>query len=153
MIGMTIGQLAKATGTVVETVRYYERIGLLPKVARTAGNYRSYGNAEVARLSFVRRARSLGFGLDQVRALLKLADDRGRSCGEVDALARRNLDDVEVKIYDLLALRNELSNLIEQCGRGTVDNCRIIEALGPRVPSDADAPAGTGRMLQRLIRK
>ena len=132
MIGMTIGQLGKATGTVVETIRYYERIGLLPKVARTAGNYRSYGSSEVAKLSFIRRARSLGFGLDQVRALLELADDRGRSCGEVDALARRNLDDVEAKISDLLALRNELSNLIAQCGRGTVDNCRIIEALGPR---------------------
>ena len=59
MIGMTIGQLGKATGTVVETIRYYERIGLLPKVARTAGNYRSYGSSEVAKLSFIRRARSL----------------------------------------------------------------------------------------------
>lgn len=132
MIGMTIGQLAKATGSAVETVRYYERIGLLPKVARTAGNYRSYGNGEVAKLSFIRRARALGFGLEQVRALIELTEDRGRSCSEVDALARRNLDDVEAKISDLVALRHELSSLIEQCGRGTVDNCRILEALGPK---------------------
>ena len=132
MIGMTIGQLGKATGTAVETVRYYERIGLLPKVARTAGNYRSYGSGEVAKLSFIRRARALGFGLEQVRALIELTEDRGRSCSEVDALARRNLDDVEAKISDLVALRHELSNLIEQCGRGTVDDCRILEALGPR---------------------
>ena len=130
--GLTIGQLAKATGTATETVRYYEKIGLLPKVARTASNYRSYGSTEVARLSFIRRARALGFGLDQVRSLLDLSDDRGRPCEEVDALARKNLDDVEAKISDLAALRHELSNLIAQCGRGTVDDCRVLEALGPR---------------------
>lgn len=132
MIGMTIGQMAKATGTAVETVRYYEKIGLLPKAARTAGNYRSYGNSEVARLSFIRRARDLGFSLDQVRTLLSLADDHDRPCGEVDGLARQHLDDVDEKISDLTALRNELSNLIDQCGRGTVADCRILEALGPR---------------------
>jgi Cu(I)-responsive transcriptional regulator len=134
MIGMTIGQLARATGTVVETVRYYEKIGLLPRVARTAGNYRSYGHAEVARLSFIRRARDLGFGLDQVRTLLSLADDRDRPCNEVDTLARQHLDTVEAKIADLTALRIELSNLITQCGRGTVADCRILEALGPSGP-------------------
>ena len=131
MIGITIGQLAKATGTVVETVRYYERIGLLPKVARTAGNYRSYGSYEVARLSFVRRARDLGFGLDQVRTLLSLADDRERPCSEVDFLARQHLDAVDQKIADLTALRGELSSLIAQCGSGLVADCRILEALGP----------------------
>ena len=131
MIGMTIGQLAKATGTVVETIRYYERIGLLPKVVRTAGNYRSYGHSEVARLSFVRRARDLGFSLDQVRTLLSLADDRGLPCGEVDAIAKEHLVAVERKIADLTALRSELSSLIEQCGRGTMADCRILEALGP----------------------
>ena len=131
MIGMTIGQLAKATGTAVETVRYYERVGLLPKVARTAGNYRSYGHGEVARLSFIRRARDLGFSLDQVRTLLSLADDDSRPCGEVDALARHHLDAVDRKIADLTALRGELSSLITQCGRGTIADCRILEALGP----------------------
>lgn len=131
MIGMKIGQLANATGTAVETVRYYERIGLLPQVARTAGNYRSYGQAEVSRLSFIRRARDLGFGLEQVRTLLGLADDCGRPCGEVDAIAKEHLDAVERKIADLTALRGELSSLIEQCGRGTIADCRILEALGP----------------------
>ena len=76
MIGLTIGQLGKATGTAAETIRYYESIGLMPRVARTAANYRSYGANEVARLSFIRRSRGLGFGLDQVRSLLELADDR-----------------------------------------------------------------------------
>ena len=132
MIGMTIGQLANATGTAVETVRYYEKIGLLPKVARTAGNYRSYGSAEVSRLSFIRRARDLGFSLDQVRMLLSLADDRNLPCGEVDTLARQHLNTVDRKIADLTALRSELSSLIAQCGRGTIADCRILEALGPQ---------------------
>ncbi len=131
MIGMTIGRLAKATGTGVETVRYYEKIGLLPQVARTAGNYRSYGQAEVSRLSFIRRARDLGFSLEQVRMLLSLADDRNRPCNEVDTLARQHLDTVEAKIADLNALRSELSSLIAQCGRGIVADCRVLEALGP----------------------
>ena len=130
--GLTIGQLAKATGTATETVRYYEKIGLLAKAARTAGNYRSYGSAEVSRLSFIRRARDLGFSLDQVRTLLSLADDRDRPCDEVDALARQHLDTVDAKIADLTALQGELSSLITQCGRGTVADCRILEALGPR---------------------
>ena len=70
-MGMSIGQLGKATGTAVETVRYYEKIGLLPPAARTAGNYRSYGSSELGRLTFIRRARNLGFAIEQVRALLK----------------------------------------------------------------------------------
>lgn len=136
MIGMKIGRLAKATGTGVETVRYYERIGLLPEVARTSGNYRSYGSAEVSRLSFIRRARDLGFNLDQVRTLLSLADDRELPCGEVDAIARHHLEAVDRKIADLTALRSELSSLIAQCGRGTVADCRILEALAPTKDAD-----------------
>jgi Cu(I)-responsive transcriptional regulator len=138
MLGMKIGQLAKATGTAVETVRYYEKIGLLPDPPRTSGNYRSYGPSEVARLSFIRRARDLGFGLGQVRELLELADDRQRSCGEVDALARNQLEQVERKITDLQALRHELSSLIDQCSRGTIADCRILEALGPRGSAPAE---------------
>lgn len=132
IIGMSIGQLGKATATAVETVRYYEKIGLLAPPARTSGNYRSYGMNEVARLSFIRRARALGFGIDQIRGLLDLADDRGRPCDEVDALARKQLNEVEQKIADLQALRHELSGLISQCRRGTIAECRILGALGPR---------------------
>ncbi|MES2000876.1 MAG: helix-turn-helix domain-containing protein [Pseudomonadota bacterium] len=130
-MGLVIGELARAAGTAVETVRYYEEIGILPKPARTAGNYRSYGSGEVARLSFIRRARGLGFGLDQVRTLLSLADDHGRPCGEVDDLAQKHLSEVDRKIGDLVALRQELSSLISQCRQGTVAACRILEALGP----------------------
>lgn len=131
-MALSIGQLGKVTGTVVETIRYYEKIGLLPKPPRTAGNYRNYGPADVSRLSFIRRARDLGFGLGQVRTLVALADDRNRPCEQVDSLARAQLEQVEQKIADLHALRKELSSLISQCRRGTIADCRILEALAPR---------------------
>jgi Cu(I)-responsive transcriptional regulator len=128
---LSIGALAKATGTKVETVRWYERVGLLPPPARTPGNYRSYGRAHLDRLSFIRRARDLGFTLDQVHDLLRLADQRDRPCAEVDTIARAHLEEVERKIADLEALRRELADIIGQCGHGTVAECRIIEALSP----------------------
>jgi DNA-binding transcriptional MerR regulator len=134
---LAIGDLARATGTTVETIRYYERIGLLPAPGRTAGNYRAYGRAHLNRLSFIRRARDLGFPLDEVRALLRLSDLRDQSCAEVDRIARVHLDEVVRKINDLEALGAELRQLIGQCRHGTVAECRIIEALAP--PS-ADAP-------------
>lgn len=115
----------------METIHYYERIGLLPKPPRTGGNYRAYGATELGRLSFIRRARDLGFPLDQVRALLSLSDDRGRDCTTVDALARDHLTEVERKLADLTALHRELSALITSCKGGTVADCRIIEALAP----------------------
>jgi len=131
---LAIGDLAKATATKVETVRYYERIGLLPKPARTSGNYRSYSPMHLARLSFIRRARDLGFSIEQVRELLGLSDQRHRSCEAVDAIARQHLIEVERKIRDLQALRHELDSIISQCGRGTIAECRIIEALSPGEP-------------------
>ncbi|MDI4232392.1 helix-turn-helix domain-containing protein [Bradyrhizobium sp. Arg237L] len=128
---LTIGELARLTGTKVETVRYYERIGLLEAPMRTVGNYRAYAPEHLNRLSFIRRSRDLGFSLDQVRALLDLSDDRDRSCGAVDAIAREHLSEVDRKIRDLQALRRELSSMIDQCQCGTVADCRIIEALSP----------------------
>lgn len=129
---LTIGELGKATHTKVETIRYYERIGLLPEPSRTAGNYRAYGATELGRLSFVRRTRDLGFSLDQVRALLKLSDDRGQDCASVDRIAKAHLAEVDRKLADLAALRRELKTVIESCDGGTVAQCRIIDALAPR---------------------
>ncbi|MCB4825413.1 MerR family transcriptional regulator [Roseicella aerolata] len=129
---LNIGALAKATGTTVEAIRWYERVGVLPAPARTPGNYRSYGEAHLERLSFIRRARDLGFTLDQVRELLRLADDRGRSCEAVDRVAREHLEEVERKIADLEALRRELQDVIGQCCLGTVAECRILSALSPK---------------------
>ena len=128
---LSIGELAQQTGTKVETIRYYERIGLLPSPARTGGNYRAYARSYLVRLSFVRRGRDLGFSIGQIRALLDLADQKERSCEAVDAIAREHLVDVKRKLADLTALRRELDSLIGQCRHGTVAECRILEALAP----------------------
>jgi Cu(I)-responsive transcriptional regulator len=127
----TIGALASAAATNVETIRYYERIGLMPKPSRSAGNYRIYDHAHTVRLRFVRRARDLGFTIEQIRALLDLADQTDRDCAVVDAIAREHLAAVERKIDDLDALRGELRALVHGCAGGTIGDCRILEALSP----------------------
>ena len=129
---LRIGELARQTGTKVETIRFYEKSGLLPQPKRTAANYRAYGDDHLARLSFIRRARDLGFTLDQVRELLGLADDRTKSCAAVDAIATAHLAKIDRKLADLSALRDVLHRLIGDCRRGTVADCLIIETLGPR---------------------
>ena len=131
MMTLTIGDLGKATNTKVETVRYYERIGLLAKPPRSTGNYRTYGAAELNRLSFIRRARDLGFSLDQVRALLSLSGEQTSDCAGVDQIANEHLREVDRKLADLTALRRELKAVIDSCDGGTVAECRIIEALAP----------------------
>jgi len=130
---LRIGELGRATRTKVETIRYYERIGLLPPPARTGGNYRAYTRHHLELLSFVRRGRDLGFSLDEVQELLRLSDDRDQSCAEIDRIARHHLIDVERKLADLATLRTELRQLVDQCKHDTVADCRIIEALAPGV--------------------
>ena len=130
-MALTIGEMGKATNTKIETIRYYERIGLMPEPARTSSNYRDYGQAELGRLSFIRRSRDLGFSLDQVRALLGLSDDKNCDCAGIDRIANQHLLEVDRKIADLRALRRELKAVIDSCDGGTVAECRIIEALGP----------------------
>ncbi|WP_061937593.1 helix-turn-helix domain-containing protein [Aureimonas sp. AU22] len=129
---LTIGMLARATGTKVETIRFYERNGLLPAPARTNGNYRSYERSHLDRLIFIRRARDLGFSLDRIRRLLALSDDREQSCEAVDVLARQHLAEVQAKIDDLRAMQRELDCLLDQCRCGTVADCRIIGTLSPK---------------------
>lgn len=128
---MKIGELASATGTKVETVRYYEKIRLLPPPARTSANYRSYGCEHLVRLSFIRRARDLGFTLEAVRELLTLSDDKTQSCEAVDSIARVHLVEIKRKIADLSALRTELDRVVGSCRQGTVANCKIVESLAP----------------------
>lgn len=130
---LRIGDLARGTDTKVETIRYYERIGILPAPKRTAGNYRSYGPDHLSRLSFIRRARDLGFSLEEVRHLLSLSDQKNRSCSSVDAIARKHLEDIDRKIADLRSLRRELGSIIDGCGRGIIADCRIIETLSPNM--------------------
>jgi len=130
---LTIGEVARATGTQTETIRYYERIGLLPAPPRTAARYRIYHQSDVNRLAFVKRSRDLGFTIEEVRVLLALAQDVDRNCKEVDAIARRHLTDVEGKIGDLQRLARELRRVIGQCQGGSISECRIIEALAPHI--------------------
>lgn len=128
---MKIGELATATATKVETVRYYEKIGLLPPPARTSANYRAYGGEHLARLSFIRRARDLGFTLEAVRELLTLSDDKAQSCEAVDSIARVHLTEIDRKVRDLKSLRSELTRVLGSCSHGTVADCKIIETLAP----------------------
>jgi Cu(I)-responsive transcriptional regulator len=129
---MKIGEIAAATATKVETVRFYEKSGLLPPPARTQGNYRSYGTSHLKRLSFIRRARQLGIPLHDVRELLALADDKEQSCEAVDAIASSHLADVERKLADLNLMATELRRMIGQCHKGQVADCLIIETLAMR---------------------
>lgn len=128
---LSIGDMSRATGTKVETIRFYEKNGLLPQPGRTQGNYRAYEPAHLNRLSFIRRARDLGFSLDQVRALLTLSDDRSQSCAAVDVIARGHRDEVERKIKDLQSLKTVLDQVIESCHCNIVADCAIIESLAP----------------------
>ena len=129
-MGVKIGKLAAATGTKVETVRYYERIGLLPKAERTSGNYRSYAPVHLERLNFIRHARGLGFNLVDIRSMLSLADQPDRDCAEVDQIASEHLKATEEKIARLQSLRDELSRMVGQCGGGRGHSCHILQSLG-----------------------
>ena len=148
---LTIGKLATATNTKVETIRWYEKVGLIAAPARTGGNYRAYSPDDLARLSFIRRARDLGFSLDQVRALLELAGQRERSCGTVDVIASEHLAEVDRKLADLTALRRELARVISTCEGGMVAECRILEALAPNAetPDAAQAYKLPGKLRKR----
>jgi DNA-binding transcriptional MerR regulator len=126
---LTIGSLAKRTGAKVQTIRYYEQIGLMPEPGRTEGGQRRYGDAELDRLSFIRHARDLGFGLDAIRELLDLSDRPERPCADVDAIARRHLDDVERRIRRLETLQVELRRMLAQCDEGRVFDCRVLQVL------------------------
>jgi len=126
---MKIGELSRATGTNIETIRYYERIGLLPEPARSAANYRSYGPDHRARLVFVRHSRELGFTIEEIRSLLDLSDDPTRDCTEADRIASAHLAQVEDKIAQLSLLRDELKRIVGRCRGGLAGDCRVIEAL------------------------
>lgn len=141
---MRIGKIAAMTGVPPETIRFYERDGLLKAPGRTAANYRSYGEDDRRRLSFIRRARDLGFSLAQVRELLGLADDRDRPCHAVDEIARQHRGQVSRKLAELTALGRELDNLIAQCSHGNVSECRIIDALAPSTEQVMERQRGTG---------
>lgn len=124
-----IGTLSRRTGVNIETIRYYERSGLLVKPARTAAGYRTYGAADAERLQFIRRARDLGFSVDEVRRLLGLADRKPRSCRSVHALASDHLAEVRAKIADLRRMEKVLAGMVAECEQGTLPDCPLLATL------------------------
>ncbi|WP_281981045.1 MerR family transcriptional regulator [Thalassorhabdomicrobium marinisediminis] len=126
---LSIGTLAKRTGTKVPTIRYYEQIGLMPEPGRTEGGQRRYDAAALDRLAFIRHSRQLGFSLDAIRELLDLSDSPDRSCAQIDAVAQKQLSDVEARIARLEALRGELQRMIRDCNADRVSECRVLEVL------------------------
>jgi len=140
---LTVGALARGAGCNVETVRYYEKAGLMPEPARSPGGHRLYARSHLRRLRFIRRGRELGFSVDQVRSLLRLVDEPDHTCGEVRAFALSQASEVRRRIEDLERLRGALESLAEQChgGRYSVDDCPIIEALFAGGAAGGDRPS------------
>ena len=126
---LTIGRLSAAAGVHLETVRYYERVGLMPPPARTPGGHRAYEAAHVRRLAFIRRARELGFGIVNIRALLALAEPPRASCVQVREIARTHLDDVQAKLADLAKLERILADTVARCSGDLAPTCPVLDML------------------------
>lgn len=125
----SIGELARRTRVRVPTIRYYEQIGLLPSPPRTEGQQRRYEASHADRLNFVRHARELGFEIEDIRELLAMSSKPTQSCAEVDEMARRHIAEIDRRIAHLTSLRAELQRTVDECGRGSVCECRVIETL------------------------
>ncbi len=129
MTPFTIGSLSRDTGCNIETIRYYERIGLMPKPPRSKGWNRLYEKDHLKRLSFIRRSRDLGFTLEEVRGLLRMIDGHDYTCVEVKVLTLNHLQEVQQKIADLRRLERVLKTMAAECEGGNVPDCPIIDAL------------------------
>lgn len=145
---LPIGELARRTGAKVQTIRYYESIGLMPEPDRSCGNQRLYSARHLARLGFIRHSRELGFPLDAIRALLGLADRPETSCAEADRIATAQLAAVRTRIARLRSLEKELARMTAECGQGRVSECRVIEVLADhdRCLSETHFPAEPSRV-------
>lgn len=136
-----IGAVSRDTGVHIETIRYYERIGLLPEPPRSQGRHRLYDENHQQRLVFIRRSRELGFSLDEIRILLRLARSHRLTCDEVKALTERHVTDIRRKIRDLKKLERALGDLAARCHGGKVPACPILDALGSVSPSEIAGPS------------
>jgi len=140
---MRIGQLSKETDCKIETVRYYEKIGLMPEPPRTEGGYRIYDKDGLKRLLFIRRSRKLGFAIEEIRALLRLVDGGGYSCSDIKEIALEHINSIHQKILYLNRLEKSLSRIASRCSGNTAPECPIIDALYLTRKSEL---AGSGKM-------
>ena len=121
--------VARATGCNLETIRYYETVGIMPDPPRSAKGYRCYDDAHVRRLKFIMRSRDLGFSLEEIRGLLGLVDDRTQTCAQVQTVAESHLQDVQEKIADLKRIERVLSETVARCTGDAAPECAVIDAL------------------------
>ncbi len=121
--------LSRATGCNLETIRYYEKVGVLPDPPRSARGYRVYDQSHVSRLGFVMRARDLGFTLEEVRSLLSLVDGGVQTCAGVQAVASNHLDNIRKKIADLRRIETVLADTVAKCSGRDVPDCAVVDAL------------------------
>lgn len=142
---MKISEAAESSGCHLETIRYYERVGLMPEPRRTASGYREYRDDEVDRLRFITRSRDLGFSLDEIRSLLRLESDRTLSCDEIDAIAREHLTDIRGKIRELNRIARELDRTIGACSGGARSQCSILATLHEPPPATRAKAANVRR--------
>lgn len=126
---VTIGSLSKKTGVNIETIRYYEKIGVMPKPQRSIGGNRLYNERQIKRLAFIRRSRELGFSLNEIRELLRLVDEKTFTCAEIAALSQKHLDDIRTKIRDLKKIERHMKDMLSQCSRDNTPDCAIIDIL------------------------
>ena len=147
---MKIGELARHTGTQVETIRYYEREGLLPETARTDGNYRIYGEGHAERLAFIRNCRSLDMTLDEIRELLRFKDSPAENCAAVNTLLDEHIGNVADRIRELRQLERHLKGLRELCQEAQdAGHCCILNELAHNArPSAENESDSSGRLLR-----
>jgi MerR family mercuric resistance operon transcriptional regulator len=155
---LPIGELSRQSGVNIETIRYYEKIGIMPAPARSPGGYRLYAPDHLKRLSFVRRGRQLGFSLDELRSLLRLVDGHTYTCAQVRALTLEHVAEVRRKISDLRRLERVMADMAAQCTGQRIPKCPVIDALsdgralaGGRV-SDSQTILTKARSAKRALR-
>ncbi len=141
----TIGELSRLTQVKIETIRYYEKIGIMPNPPRSSGGYRMYSTPHFERLSFVRRSRELGFSQPEVRKLLTLVDEHKYTCAEVREMTATHLSTVRSKIKDLRKLEKALANMVSECDGGDIPDCPIVDILSALPDADTKSPASAGQ--------
>jgi MerR family transcriptional regulator, mercuric resistance operon regulatory protein len=135
--GYSIGRLAAQSGVKIETIRYYEKVGIMPRPARSASGYRRYTHEDFKRLTFIRRGRELAFSLEALRDLLSLVNSRAYTCAEGRDLALEHLADIRSKIADLKRLEHAMAEIAARCSGKRVPDCPLIDILFARTPRAA----------------